>query len=145
MGKNKIVRKTKGIQILTPLELFVRKVDNITGESIYKCRFVARGDLEKKSKLEKIYSPVAGIAVTRVFLALAAHHGWNVRQCDISSAFLYGELNREIYLELPDGLKEQHGKDHCWTTRRSIYGPNDAPKAWHLRMKTFLINFGFTC
>ena len=143
VGKMKVVEKPKNAQVIPLLELFSRKHDNISGKNIFKCRFVARGDLEKTSEVKNRYSPVASLEATHLFIALAAHFGCNIRQCDVSTAFLYGTLNRYIHLELPQSLKKHYGKNFCWTTNRSLYGLTDAPKAWHNTVKRFLCKQGF--
>ena len=61
VGKMSVVKRPVGKQVLPLLELFVKKVDNISGEEIFKCRFVARGDLQKSYDVKQLYSPVVGI------------------------------------------------------------------------------------
>jgi len=40
----------------------------------------------------------------RVLLSLAASRDLDISQLDIKTAFLYGELKENIYMEIPEGL-----------------------------------------
>ena len=143
IGKMKVTKKPKNAQVIPILELFNRKEESLTRENIFKCRFVARGDLEKNEGDKNLYSPVCSLEVTRIFIALCAHFKGTLRQADVTSAFLYGELDRKFFVELPEKLKKKHGNNYCWSTTRSLYGLNDAPLAWHKKIKQSFKKIGF--
>ena len=44
-------------------------------------------------------------------LALAALEHWHITGVDIKTAFLYGELDEELYMEQPEGFKTK-GQEH---------------------------------
>jgi hypothetical protein len=50
------------------------------------------------------YSPVARMTTIRVLLSLAASYGLIVHQMDVKTTFLNGELDKEIYMDQPDGF-----------------------------------------
>jgi len=43
----------------------------------------------------------------RTLLAVAALKNLELRQFDIKTAFLYGELDEEIFMQLPEGVMER--------------------------------------
>jgi hypothetical protein len=69
----------------------------------YKVRHVAKGYTQNEGEdFFDTYSPVARIATIKVLLVLAAFFGLHIHQMDVKTAFLYGELEKEIYMEQPD-------------------------------------------
>ncbi|KAE9164209.1 hypothetical protein PF005_g30125 [Phytophthora fragariae] len=73
----------------------------------YKARLVAKGYSQRHGiDYEEAYSPVADLNSVRAMLARCGAEGMEIEQCDVDTAFLYGKLEEEIYMELPEGLRE---------------------------------------
>ena len=53
--------------------------------------------------LEK-FSPMAKMNIVTVLLSLAANLGWTLQQFDVKNAFLHGDLDEEVYMEVPPGF-----------------------------------------
>ena len=53
---------------------------------------------------DEIFSPVIRFETIRAILALAALVKWIIRALDVKSAFLYGPLDKEIYMVQPAGF-----------------------------------------
>ena len=65
---------------------------------------------------------------------------WVIHSLDISSAFLQGDsLKRDVFLKPPG---EVCPKTHLWKLKRCIYGLNDAPRSWYIKVKNELIELG---
>ena len=64
-------------------------------------------------------------------LAIAALEGWYITALDVKSAFLYGQLDEEIYMEQPEGFKVPGKEDYVLRLRRAIYGLKQAAHAWY--------------
>jgi hypothetical protein len=78
-----------------------------------KCRWVydiktdgrKRGGLVTKGfsqipviDFEETFSPVAHFETVRLLLALSALEDWEIEALDVKTAFLYGNLNEELYI-----------------------------------------------
>ena len=55
-------------------------------------------------------------------MALAAGVGWELDQMDVTTAFLYAELEEEIYVEIPEGVAQVWKGDMVWRFRKCLYG-----------------------
>ena len=62
---------------------------------------------------------------------------------DISSAFLYGDARRAVYIELPAESQPQDGRVWVGKLERSLYGTRDAPQIWHDHLSDTLRAMGF--
>ena len=59
---------------------------------------------------------------------------------DVKTAFLYEELEEEIYMEQPDGFVVPGEENKVCRLIKSLYGLKQAPKQWHKKFditKTF--------
>ena len=70
------------------------------------------------------FAPVVNDVTLRIALMMKKQKGWYSKLVDVESAFLYGELEDEIYMTLPEGLSEYLGEDmdqYCCHLK-GIYG-----------------------
>ncbi|KAL0418922.1 UNVERIFIED_CONTAM: Retrovirus-related Pol polyprotein from transposon TNT 1-94 [Sesamum radiatum] len=84
------------------------------------------------------------LTTIRVLIALALVYNLPIHQIDVKTAFLYGELEEEIYMDQPEGFVANGNEHKVCKLVKSLYGLKQAPKQWHEKFdKTFLV-FGFT-
>ncbi|KMQ87973.1 integrase core domain protein [Lasius niger] len=72
---------------------------------------------------------VISSAPLRIILALAAVQNYHFVKFDIKTAFLYGEIQEEVYTRLPEGFEEDKGK--ICKLKKALYGLKQAPKRWN--------------
>ncbi|KAE8889209.1 Retrovirus-related Pol polyprotein from transposon TNT 1-94 [Phytophthora fragariae] len=117
----------------------------------YKARLVAKGYSQRHGiDYEETYSPVAYLNSIRAMLAKCSAEGMEIEQCDVDTAFLYGKLEEEIYMELPEGLREllelaeTEGEDDvvCMLLQ-SLYGLKQASRVWNETIDKHLKSMGF--
>ena len=48
---------------------------------------------------------MAKFTTVRIMLALATHFDWELEQMDVKTAFLYPEIEEEVYIKIPEGYK----------------------------------------
>jgi hypothetical protein len=110
----------------------------------YKARLMAKGFTQQPGlDYAKTFSPVIKFPTIRVVLTLVAVYHWQVRQLDISNAFLHGHLDKDLFMEQPIGFKDATHPDYVCRLRRSLYGLKQAPRAWFERVTRFLLSLGF--
>src|SRR6202008_998282 len=107
----------------------------------YKARLVARGFTQRPGfDYDETFSPVVRYESLRLLLAISAHHGWKPQQCDVKSAFLHGDLQEEIYMELPPG-HGQPGK--VAKLNKCLYGLKQSSREWYAKLSKSLEQKGF--
>lgn len=51
---------------------------------------------------------------------------------DVKTTFLHGDLEEEIYIEQPEGLKQKRTEDYVYRLKKkSLYGLKQAPRQWY--------------
>ena len=85
--------------------VFTVKVNPDGSIARLKARLVAKGYAQTYGvDYSDSFSSVAKLTSIRLFIALAATHGWDLHQLDIKNAFHHGDLADEVYMEQPLGF-----------------------------------------
>ena len=92
---------------------------------------------------EESFSPVIKSTTIRLVLEIVIARDWPIRQLDVNNAFLQGTLTEEVYMSQPPGFVDTDRPDYVCKLRKAIYGLKQAPKAWYMELKTYLLSVGF--
>jgi hypothetical protein len=108
-----------------------------------KARLVIKG-YEQRQGLDysKTFAPFCRYESLRLLLAIAAAKQLKMKQFDIKTAFLYGDLTETVYMEQPEGYK-QPGPDLVCLLKNSLYGLKQAARSWSKTFCGFLAKYDF--
>nr|GEW86854.1 hypothetical protein [Tanacetum cinerariifolium] len=105
-----------------------------------KAKLVAQGHRQEDGiDYDEVFALVARIEAIRLFLAFASYMGFMVYQIDVKSAFLYREIEEEVYVTQPKGVEDPYNPKHIYRVIKALYRLHQAPRAWYARLSTFLL------
>ncbi|GJR76556.1 putative ribonuclease H-like domain-containing protein [Tanacetum coccineum] len=109
-----------------------------------KARLVAQGHTQEEGiDYDEVFAPVARIEAIRLFLAYASYMGFMVYQMDVKSAFLYGQIEEEVYVCQPPGFEDPDHPNKVYKVVKALYGLHQAPRAWYDTLANYLLCNGF--
>lgn len=142
--KNNTWIKTKlptGRKAITAKIIFKKKHDADGKVNRYKARLVVRGFSQRPGiDYNETYAPVIRYESIRLLFSLAAKEDFEIAQFDIKTAFLNGELDEEIFMQLPTGVTDAGS---VVKLKKSLYGLKQSPRQWNKRFHQFLCKFNF--
>lgn len=122
--------------------VFRVKDENQNKPARYKARLCAKGFAQQKGiDYTEIFSPTTRYDTIRVLLSVAANKSYIIKQFDIKTAFLYGDLAEEIYMQVPEGFSTTDNK--VCRLLKSLYGLKQSPRCWNQKFNCVLTQFGF--
>ncbi|KAC9553688.1 hypothetical protein E3N88_45637 [Mikania micrantha] len=108
-----LVKLPKGKRALKNKWVYKLKTQEHTSRPRYKARLVVKGFSQRKGiDFDEIFSLVVKMSSIRVILGLVASLDLEVEQMDVKTAFLHGDLDKEIYMDQPEGFQVK-GKEDC--------------------------------
>jgi len=63
-------------------------------------------------------------------IALAAQQQWHMTSVDVKTAFLYGELDEELFMEQPEGFAVKGQEHKVFCLKHALYGLKQAALQW---------------
>ena len=62
-----------------------------------------------------------------VHVSVAITKRWHLHQVDVNNAFLYSDLEKEVFIKMPPGFYSNKPNQVC-RLRKSLYGLRQAPQ-----------------
>ena len=121
-----------------------RWVFDVKTDGRKRARLVAKGFSQVEGlDYDQVFSPVVRFETVRLILAMAALENWEITGLDVRNAFLYGELDEEIYMEQPEGFHVPGQECEVLRLLRALYGLKQAGLAWWRTLRESMIELGF--
>ena len=76
-------------------------------------------------------------------LALASIENWHIEGLDVQSAYLYGKLDEEIYMNQPEGLAVKGQEHKVLHLKHALYGLKQAGLVWWETLHESMEDLGF--
>ena len=97
----------------------------------HKARLCVRGFEQREGiDFKETFAPTMNMKSFRILCGLAAKYKMIMRQFDIRSAFLNGELKEDIYVTQPPGFEDKNFPNKVWKLNRALYGLRQSPRVW---------------
>ena len=123
--------------------IFERKFNPNGTIDKFKARLVAKGYAQTYGvDYEETYAPVAKYMSIHILLVIGTILDLEIHQMDVKTAFLNGNLDEEIYMEIPEGV-ECKANDIACRLVKSLYGLKQSPRQWNYKLNAFLIKLKF--
>lgn len=135
-----LVEKPPGVKIVDNKWVYKVKRENDTLR--FKARLVARGFTQEYGiNYYETFSPVVRFTSIRSILAISAQKGLLLKQFDVKTAFLHGDLKELVYMRQPIGFED--GTNRICKLNKSLYGLKQASRCWNEKFTFFIRHFGF--
>ena len=92
---------------------------------------------------DETFAPIVRFESVRALVALAASMGWELDQMDVALAFLYAKLEKETYVDIPEGVAPTGGVNRVWKLKKCLYGLRQSPRIWNQTIDKVLHEMGF--
>ena len=145
MIKRKVWRRVKKSSIPNNRRCVKSKwVFKVKRNGVFRARLVACGYSQIPGvDFSESYSPVANDITIRLLLVAMILFGLSAKIVDVETAFLYGELEEEVYMENPEGLEDSND-DEALLLLTTIYGLVQAARQYYKKARGILRKIGFT-
>ena len=97
----------------------------------YKVRLVTKGFTQTYGiDYKETFAPIAKINSIWLLLSLVVYSNWPLHQLVVKKAFLNGDLEEEVFMDLLLEFEDRLGKDKVCRLRISSYGLKQSTRAW---------------
>uniref|UniRef100_H3GT68 Reverse transcriptase Ty1/copia-type domain-containing protein n=2 Tax=Phytophthora ramorum TaxID=164328 RepID=H3GT68_PHYRM len=110
----------------------------------FKARLVAKGFTQRPGvDYTETFAPVARKESINTAVAIAAEEDMEAENVDVDTAFLYGDVEEELYMDQPDGFEDQVNPTKKCLLMQALYGTKQAARQWNSKLNKHLEGQGF--
>ncbi|OXU18182.1 hypothetical protein TSAR_014973 [Trichomalopsis sarcophagae] len=82
---------------------------------------------------QETYAPVSRLSLIRATISISNKEDLEICQMDVKTAFLNGELEEEVFMEMPDGVNNSQDMrlTKVCKLKKSLYGLKVSSKKWN--------------
>ena len=132
--------KKAGHQILDCMWVYTYKLDKHHRLIKCKARLVVRGDQQRNITSQDTYAATLAGRSFRMLMAIAAKYNLELKQYDVTNAFVHAVIDREIYMRMPRGY---HKPGTLLKVQKALYGLRISPLLWQKEFTATLAQLGF--
>jgi hypothetical protein len=116
--------------------VFIRKRNENNKVVRYKVRLVAQGFTQRPDiDFNETYSSVMSRITFQYHMSLAVQNHLSMQLMDVVTAYLYGSLDSNIYMKVPDGIlilnQNASHNMYCVKLQKSFYGLKQLGRMWY--------------
>ncbi|RDY10160.1 hypothetical protein CR513_05363, partial [Mucuna pruriens] len=106
-----------------------------------KCKFDRTLEQYKGRLVAKGYTQIYGINYEETFAPVAKN--MNLHQFDVKNAFLHGDPEEEVYMDIPLGFYSHNEKNKVCKLKKTLYELKQSPQAWFGRFGQVMISLRY--
>ena len=94
---------------------------------------------------EDTYSPIMDTITFRYLISLAISEGLDIRLMDVVTTYLYGSLDANVYMQIPEGFtlhEEMNSKSRSMYSiklQKSLHGLKQSSRMWYNRLSQYFL------
>jgi hypothetical protein len=145
-----VVQTLEGVSPVGYKCVIVRKRNEKNEIVRYKARLVVQGFLQKPGiDYEETYSSVVHAITFRFLISFVVTKSLDMRLIDVVTTYLYGSLDNDIYMKIPEGYKMLEAYNsksrsiYSIKLQRSLYGLKQSGRMWYNCLSEYLLKEGF--
>ncbi|GJZ25372.1 putative RNA-directed DNA polymerase [Tanacetum coccineum] len=105
----------------------------------YKARLVDKGFNQREGiDFDETFFHVVKMSTVRCLIALFVKNKWPLFQLDVNNTFLYGDLEEDVYMTIPQGFSNKGNKNKGCKLVKFLYGLKQAPRKWNEKLVSIL-------